>query len=176
MLSFIISLVVLVAGYFVYGRFVEKQFGIDESRTTPAIEFDDGVDFVPMPAWRIFMVQFLNIAGLGPIFGAIMGAMYGPAAFLWTVSCFSPLQLFFNLKALSLIVFICGRSLFAVIRTGSLNHRFREFIDRADSSLLIRHIIHDQRNNIRFGLSIERNAVFEWFKPGKLFQLLNDCR
>jgi carbon starvation protein CstA len=85
MISFIISLIVLVAGYFVYGAFVEKQFGIDESRPTPAIELNDGVDFVPMPAWRIFMVQFLNIAGLGPIFGAIMGAMYGPAAFLWIV-------------------------------------------------------------------------------------------
>lgn len=85
MISFIIALITLVAGYFIYGAFVEKQFGIDESRPTPAIEFDDGVDFVPMPAWRIFMVQFLNIAGLGPIFGAIMGAMYGPAAFLWIV-------------------------------------------------------------------------------------------
>ena len=85
MISFIASLIALVAGYFVYGRFVEKQFGIDENRTTPAIELNDGVDYVPMPAWRIFMVQFLNIAGLGPIFGAIMGAMYGPAAFLWIV-------------------------------------------------------------------------------------------
>lgn len=85
MLTFVISLIALVFGYFVYGRFVEKQFGIDEARPTPAVELNDGVDFVPMPAWRIFMVQFLNIAGLGPIFGAIMGAMYGPAAFLWIV-------------------------------------------------------------------------------------------
>ena len=85
MLSFIISLLVLIAGYFFYGTFVEKCFGIDETAETPAIRLNDGVDFVPMPAWRIFMVQFLNIAGLGPIFGAIMGAMYGPAAFLWIV-------------------------------------------------------------------------------------------
>jgi carbon starvation protein CstA len=85
MITFIISLIVLVAGYFIYGRFVEKQFGIDETRITPAVALNDGVDYVPMPAWRIFMVQFLNIAGLGPIFGAIMGAMYGPAAFLWIV-------------------------------------------------------------------------------------------
>ncbi|QHI67987.1 carbon starvation CstA family protein [Tichowtungia aerotolerans] len=85
MLTFVISLIALVGGYFIYGSFVEKQFGIDEARATPAVEFDDGVDFVPMSAWRIFMVQFLNIAGLGPIFGAIMGAMYGPAAFLWIV-------------------------------------------------------------------------------------------
>lgn len=85
MISFCIALIVLVVGYFIYGRFVEKCFGIDESKTTPAVRMEDGVDYVPMPAWRIFMVQFLNIAGLGPIFGAILGAMYGPAAFLWIV-------------------------------------------------------------------------------------------
>ncbi len=85
MLTFIISLVVLVAGYFIYGRFVEKCFGIDESALTPATKLNDGIDYIPMPAWRIFMIQFLNIAGLGPIFGAILGALYGPAAFLWIV-------------------------------------------------------------------------------------------
>jgi carbon starvation protein CstA len=85
MLTFILSLVALTAGYFGYARFVEKCFGIDETADTPAVRLNDGVDFVPMPAWRIFMIQFLNIAGLGPIFGAIMGAMYGPAAFLWIV-------------------------------------------------------------------------------------------
>lgn len=85
MLTFIISLILLVAGYFVYGSFVEKCFGSDPSKETPAIRMEDGVDFVPLPAWRIFMIQFLNIAGLGPIFGAILGAMYGPAAFLWIV-------------------------------------------------------------------------------------------
>jgi len=85
MITFIISLLVLVAGYFIYGRIVEKCFGIDETTETPAIKMADGVDYVVMPEWRIFMIQFLNIAGLGPIFGAILGAMYGPAAFLWIV-------------------------------------------------------------------------------------------
>lgn len=85
MLTFIISLLLLIAGYFVYGKIIEKLFGADESIQTPAIRLQDGVDFVPMPVWRIFMIQFLNIAGLGPIFGAILGALYGPVAFLWIV-------------------------------------------------------------------------------------------
>ncbi len=85
MITFLISLVILIGGYFVYGRIVEKCFGVDENAQTPAVKMADGVDFVEMPAWRIFMIQFLNIAGLGPIFGAIMGAMYGPVAFLWIV-------------------------------------------------------------------------------------------
>lgn len=85
MLTFIISLVMLIAGYFIYGRFVERCFGIDASASTPATQFNDGIDYVPMPAGRIFMIQFLNIAGLGPIFGAILGALYGPIAFLWIV-------------------------------------------------------------------------------------------
>jgi len=85
MITFVISLFVLIAGYFIYGRMVEKWFGIDESTETPALKMADGIDYVAMPEWRIFMVQFLNIAGIGPIFGAILGAMYGPAAFLWIV-------------------------------------------------------------------------------------------
>ena len=85
MISFLISLAVLIGGYFVYGLFVEKVFGIDASRKTPAVERPDGVDFIPLPTWKVFMIQFLNIAGLGPIFGAIMGVMFGPAAFLWIV-------------------------------------------------------------------------------------------
>ncbi len=85
MITFLISLIILIGGYFVYGRFVEKCFGVDETAQTPAVKKADGVDFVEMPAWRIFMIQFLNIAGLGPIFGAIMGAMYGPVAFIWIV-------------------------------------------------------------------------------------------
>ncbi len=85
MITFVIALGLLIAGYFVYGAVVEKLFGIDGNAETPAVKFNDGVDFVPMPAWRIFMIQFLNIAGLGPIFGAIMGAMYGASAFLWIV-------------------------------------------------------------------------------------------
>lgn len=85
MTSFLIALAVLIGGYFIYGTLVERVFGIEPSRPTPAVANADGVDFVPMPAWRVFLIQFLNIAGLGPIFGAIMGIMFGPAAFLWIV-------------------------------------------------------------------------------------------
>lgn len=85
MLSFIIAIIVLVLGYFTYGKFVERVFGADEDRPTPAVKMQDGVDYVPMSWKQIFLIQFLNIAGLGPIFGAIMGALYGPAAFLWIV-------------------------------------------------------------------------------------------
>lgn len=83
--SFLLSIVALIVGYFIYGKVVEKAFGADENVTTPAIALEDGVDFVPMPVWKIFLVQFLNIAGLGPIFGAIAGALWGPVAFLWIV-------------------------------------------------------------------------------------------
>lgn len=85
MTTFLLSLAILVGGYFVYGVLVEKVFGINAKRKTPAYTLEDGVDYVPMPAWRVFLIQFLNIAGLGPIFGAIMGVMFGPAAFLWIV-------------------------------------------------------------------------------------------
>lgn len=85
MISFIIALIVLIVGFFTYGVFVEKVFSIDEKAQTPAITKADGVDYVPLPGWRIFLIQFLNIAGLGPIFGAIMGAKYGTAAFIWIV-------------------------------------------------------------------------------------------
>ena len=85
MVSFLISIAVLVAGYFVYGKLVEKVFGVDKNRETPAIANPDGVDYVPLATWRVFLIQFLNIAGLGPIFGAIMGIMFGPAAFIWIV-------------------------------------------------------------------------------------------
>ncbi|MDE6126489.1 MAG: carbon starvation protein A, partial [Muribaculaceae bacterium] len=85
MTLFLFSLAVLVGGYFVYGLLVEKVFGIDPKRLTPAVSNPDGVDFVPLPTWKVFMIQFLNIAGVGPIFGAIMGVMFGPAAFLWIV-------------------------------------------------------------------------------------------
>ncbi len=85
MLSFTIALIVLIGGYFIYGTFVSKVFGQDPSRRTPVHTHADGVDFVELPTWKIFLIQFLNIAGLGPIFGAIMGVMFGPAAFLWIV-------------------------------------------------------------------------------------------
>ncbi len=85
MISFILAIIALIVGYFVYGKIVEKTFGADEKMVTPAIRLEDGVDFVQMPGWKIFLIQFLNIAGLGPIFGAIAGAMWGPVAFLWIV-------------------------------------------------------------------------------------------
>lgn len=85
MLTFIVSIVLLVVGFLTYGTLVERVFGVEPSRETPALSRADGVDFVPMSAWRVFLVQFLNIAGLGPIFGAIMGIFYGPSAFLWIV-------------------------------------------------------------------------------------------
>lgn len=85
MTSFIIALLTLLVGSFLYGKFVEKVFGADGKRKTPVHTMADGVDYVPLPTWKIFLIQFLNIAGLGPIFGAIMGVMYGPSAFLWIV-------------------------------------------------------------------------------------------
>lgn len=85
MYSFLISIVALVLGYLLYGAFVERAFGPDPARRTPAIERADGVDFIVMPTWKVYMIQFLNIAGTGPIFGAIMGAKFGPASYLWIV-------------------------------------------------------------------------------------------
>jgi carbon starvation protein CstA len=85
MISFILAIIALIVGYFIYGTIVERIFGADEKIQTPAVRLEDGVDFVKMPVWKIFLIQFLNIAGLGPIFGAIAGAMWGPAAFLWIV-------------------------------------------------------------------------------------------
>ena len=84
MITFLVSLVLLVLGYMVYGRFVERVFGPDD-RVTPAVSKADGVDYIVLPNWKIFMIQFLNIAGTGPIFGAIMGAKFGPSAYLWIV-------------------------------------------------------------------------------------------
>lgn len=85
MITFVISIVVLIVGYVLYGKVVERVFGIDPERPTPATTKADGVDYVPLSPWRVFLIQFLNIAGLGPIFGAIMGAKYGASAFLWIV-------------------------------------------------------------------------------------------
>jgi len=85
MYSFLISIVALVLGYLLYGAFVERAFGPDPARRTPAIEKADGVDYIVMPTWKVYMIQFLNIAGTGPIFGAIMGAKFGPASYLWIV-------------------------------------------------------------------------------------------
>lgn len=85
MYTFIIAIIALIAGYLIYGRYIARFFGAEAKRETPAYRLNDGVDFIPMPLWKVFMIQFLNIAGLGPIFGAILGAMYGPVAYLWIV-------------------------------------------------------------------------------------------
>tara|TARA_R110000868_G_scaffold2277_12_gene17067 strand:+ start:8781 stop:10220 length:1440 start_codon:yes stop_codon:yes gene_type:complete len=85
MISFLLSIGALILGYFTYGKFVERIFGVDKNRETPAVRLRDDVDFMTLPTWKVFLIQFLNIAGLGPIFGAIAGAMFGPAAFLWIV-------------------------------------------------------------------------------------------
>ncbi|HBF88376.1 MAG TPA: carbon starvation protein A [Bacteroidales bacterium] len=83
MYTFIFSIAFLLLGYLIYSKFIEKLFGADSTKITPAYELQDGVDYVPMPWFKIFLIQFLNIAGLGPIVGAVLGAVYGPIAFLW---------------------------------------------------------------------------------------------
>ena len=85
MITFLLSFIALIVGYMVYGKFVEKVFGINEKLETPAYTKTDGVDYVPMDSNRGSLVQLLNIAGLGPIFGPIAGALWGPVAFLWIV-------------------------------------------------------------------------------------------
>lgn len=82
MISFFLCLLLLIGGYFVYGKIVENTFAPDD-RETPAVKINDGVDYVVMPQWKLFLVQLLNIAGLGPIFGAMQGALWGPIVFLW---------------------------------------------------------------------------------------------
>ncbi|MBR4905602.1 MAG: carbon starvation protein A [Clostridia bacterium] len=84
MISLLIALAVLIAGYFLYGRVTDRIFAADD-RQTPAVAINDGVDCVPMKTWKAFLVQLLNIAGTGPIFGALMGAVFGPVVFLWIV-------------------------------------------------------------------------------------------
>lgn len=83
MITFLVCLTLLVAAYFTYGRYLERLVGVDDKAQTPCWRLGDGVDYVPLPRWRIFLIQLLNIAGLGPIFGAVLGAAYGPVAFLW---------------------------------------------------------------------------------------------
>ena len=85
MFSFLISVAALFLGYLLYGGFVNRVFGPDPKRETPAVSKVDGVDYIALPTWKVFMIQFLNIAGTGPIFGAIMGAKFGPSAYLWIV-------------------------------------------------------------------------------------------
>ena len=83
MITFLICLTALVVAYFTYGKYLDKVCEIDEKNPTPATTMYDGVDYIPMPKWKTFLIQLLNIAGLGPIFGALLGAAYGPVAFLW---------------------------------------------------------------------------------------------
>lgn len=85
MVTFIASIALLILGYFVYGKVVERIFVINDKKTTPAYEQNDGFDYMPMSWWKASLIQLLNIAGLGPIFGAVMGALYGPVAFIWIV-------------------------------------------------------------------------------------------
>ncbi|MCD8282713.1 MAG: carbon starvation protein A [Prevotella sp.] len=85
MVSFVVAILCLVTGYFIYGSVAERVFKIDPARRTPCYRLQDGVDFIPMSTKRVFLIQFLNIAGTGPIFGAIQGILFGPAAYLWIV-------------------------------------------------------------------------------------------
>ena len=84
MITLICAVLLLAAGYALYGKLVERVFRPDE-RPTPAVAHPDGVDYIPMKNWRIFLIQLLNIAGTGPIFGALLGAVFGPVVFLWIV-------------------------------------------------------------------------------------------
>ena len=85
MIAFVIGLALLIGGYLFYGRLTESAIGTDPSRVTPAVALADGVDYVAMPTWRVYLIQLLNIAGLGPVFGPILGALWGPQVFLWVV-------------------------------------------------------------------------------------------
>ena len=82
MVSFFLCLAILICGYLFYGKFVDQTFNPDD-RETPAVAINDGIDYVVLPQWKLFMIQLLNIAGLGPIFGALSGAIWGPVVFLW---------------------------------------------------------------------------------------------
>ncbi len=85
MILFFASVGLLLLGYLIYGKLIDRLFGADPSRPTPAVTMEDGVDYIKMPAWKIFLIQLLNIAGLGPIYGPILGALYGPVALIWIV-------------------------------------------------------------------------------------------
>lgn len=85
MLIYVGGIILLVVAYFTYGKYLDKVVGINPNRKTPAYTKTDGIDFVPMKTWRVFLIQLLNIAGLGPIYGAVQGALFGPAAYLWII-------------------------------------------------------------------------------------------
>ena len=84
MISFLVALAALIAGYMVYGTLVDRVFGPSD-RKAPAVLHNDGVDYIPLPTWKVFLIQLLNIAGLGPIFGALGGALWGPSVYFWIV-------------------------------------------------------------------------------------------
>ena len=84
-IAYLVCALLLVAGYLWYGRLAEKVYGVDMEMTMPCVSKADGVDFVPLPMWKIFLIQLLNIAGLGPVVGAISGCLFGPVALLWIV-------------------------------------------------------------------------------------------
>lgn len=85
MITFIFAVIALLLGYLFYSKYIERVFGADKNKQTPAFKKEDGVDFMPLKWGKIFLIQFLNIAGLGPIFGAVAGALWGPVAFIWIV-------------------------------------------------------------------------------------------
>ena len=84
MVTFLVALCALIGGYFIYGKIVDNVFGPTDAKT-PALVHNDGVDYIPLPTWKVFLIQLLNIAGLGPIFGALGGAIWGPSVYLWIV-------------------------------------------------------------------------------------------
>lgn len=84
MITFILCIILLIVGYLVYGKIIEKNFNPD-NRITPSLDVNDGVDYIPMPLWKVYLIQLLNIAGTGPIFGALSGALFGPIVYLWIV-------------------------------------------------------------------------------------------
>ncbi|MBO6177673.1 MAG: carbon starvation protein A [Selenomonadaceae bacterium] len=84
MFTFLLALCTLIVGYMVYGKIVDTYFGTS-NKPTPAVVHNDGVDYIPLPTWKVFLIQLLNIAGLGPIFGALAGAMWGPCVYFWIV-------------------------------------------------------------------------------------------
>ena len=83
MITFLVCLALLIGAYFTYGRYLERIMDVRDNKEVPSKTKYDGVDYLPMPRWKLFLIQLLNIAGLGPIFGALLGAAYGPVAFVW---------------------------------------------------------------------------------------------
>jgi carbon starvation protein CstA len=85
MKTLLISVFILIVGYFVYSKYIEREFVADDNQPSQAVTMTDGMDYLPMSRWKVFLIQFLNISGLGPIFGAIAGAMWGLVGYLWII-------------------------------------------------------------------------------------------